>query len=430
MITAADVNRIFGITESFQLPEKLMHVLADKAEREKAFGEFIAIEPDMSADWFTNYFQEQHSNRDSMMQDFTPKGITDILREIMPDFDTCADICAGTGGLTIAMHEKNLDGLFYCAEKSERAFPLLLFNLSIRNTNAIVVRMDVLTQEVSAVYKLTKSKRFADIEQLEEAPAFTADVVVMNPPYSVKYKFDERLPDARFEMYGFPPSQFADYAFVLHGLRMLKTGGKLGAILPQGLLFRGNKEAAIRERIIKYGQLESVIGLPDNMFLNTGIPVCLMVLNKTGNAKDVLFVDASKRFEKAGKVNTMKPEHIAETVNAYRERKEVPKFAHVASMEEIEYNEYCLNISRFVDTYEPPAEIDIVAVTQDIYDCTAEINRLNVEILHSLDELHSDDARTEVTLRKAVEIWRKMVKQSELPKSDAAHDSRHGEGGE
>lgn len=279
-LTIADINRIIGISESYQLPDKIMRILSDKHDREQVFEAFLAIEPDLSFDWFTNYFQEQHSNRDNMKQDFTPGCVSGILREILPDFTRCADICAGTGGLTIAMHEREPGARFYCVELSERVFPLLLLNLCIRNMDAVAVREDVLTREVFEIYQITPGERFGEFARLDTPPGFSANVVVMNPPYSVKHKWDEKHPDVRFGGYGFPPSQFSDYAFVLHGLSMLEESGTLAAVIPHGLLFRGNREAAIRERIIRRGQLDAVIGLPENLFM--GIPVCIMTLTKVG----------------------------------------------------------------------------------------------------------------------------------------------------
>lgn len=154
-ITSDDVNRILDITESFQLPDRLMEVLRDDEKRQQVFESFLEINSDLSYDWFTDYFQENHSNRDRMMQDYTPQSITKILKGIMPKCGRCADICSGTGGLTIAIHEISPEAEYYCVELSERAFPLLLFNLCVRNMKAVAVRQDVLTMETFEIWKIT-----------------------------------------------------------------------------------------------------------------------------------------------------------------------------------------------------------------------------------------------------------------------------------
>lgn len=408
-LTAQDINRIIGITESFQLPDKLMQILKSQSDRERVFTEFLQIEQDLSFDWFTDYFQEQHSNRDNMMQDFTPKSITGLLRDIIPGFTHCADICAGTGGLTIAMHEREPGARFYCVELSERAFPLLLFNLCIRNMDAVAVRGDILTQENFETYQITPGEQFGRLARLEEPPEFMADVVVMNPPYSVKHKWDEKHPDARFEGYGFPPSQFSDYAFIMHGLSMLKESGMIAAIVPHGLLFRGNKEAAIRRAIIERKQLSGIIGLPENLFLNTGIPVCVMTFQKSGVDGDLFFVDASKEFEKDGKLNRIPEDKRKRIADVFLKREDVEKFSHLASQKEIEENEYNLNIPRYVDTYEPPEEIDIVKVSQEIAECSLEIRKLDIEILNALKNMKGCCAAKDRELKKAAKIWEDMV---------------------
>lgn len=240
-IEQKDINRILDITESFQLPDRLMEVLKNDAERQQVFEDFLKINSDLSYDWFVDYFQENHSNRDKMMQDFTPQSVVKILKRIMPKCARCADICSGTGNLTIAIHEISPEAEYYCVEFSKRAFPLLLFNLCIRNMKAVAVRQDVLTMETFEIWNITPGERFSSLRMADKLPEYMADIVVMNPPYSTRHKWNEKKPDRRFDGYGYPPSSFSDYAFILHGFSMLSERGMLAAIVPHGVLFRGGQ---------------------------------------------------------------------------------------------------------------------------------------------------------------------------------------------
>lgn len=405
MITEKDVNRIFGITESFMLPERAMEILMNKEERERVFAEFLDIESDLSFDWFNTYFQEEHSSRKAMMQDFTPHCVCRLAAEIVKGRKV-ADICAGTGGLTIAQWVRNPGGQFLCEELSERAFPLLLFNLAIRNMDAYAVNMDVLENNVLRAFKITPGERFGDIAEAEFPADFVPDSVIMNPPYSLKHTWDEKKCDPRFEGYGYPPKQFSDLAFVLSGFSMLKNDGWLAAILPHGVLFRGNREQGIRQKLVENGYIRDVIGLPENMFLNTGIPVFLLVLRKRKSGS-VYFVDASKEFKKVGKINVLTDSAIEKIIAVMKGVEDIDRFSKLILTQEIAENNYNMNISRYVDTYEPPPPIDILQVGADIAQNMAEMQNTNKEILKMLKELYvpSGNKKTETELADFIRIW-------------------------
>ena len=411
MITGEDINKILQIKESFKLPEKLMSILLNSEERGEVFQKFLDLETDLSFDWFTNYFQEQHSNRDNMMQDFTPAELTKILPSLAKDFKTVVDVCAGTGGLSIACWNKNHDAEFYCEELSERALPLLLFNMSIRNITGYIVNKDVLSNEVFAVYKLTKSERFSDITTLENPPEIHGyDLCVMNPPYSVKWKYDEKKnPDKRFEEYGYAPSAYADFAFVVHGLNMISEKGELFAILPHGVLFRGNKESDIRKKFIEKKNLKAIIGLPDKLFLNTQIPVCIIALDKSNNEKTI-FIDASKTVEKGTKQNTLKPEHTEKIADTYKNLKEVERYSHIATPKEFEDNDYNMNISRYVDTYVPPETIDIIVVTEELAKLEEKRRDTNRQLLEVFKELKANTSDSEKELDAVIANWERVCR--------------------
>ena len=180
------------------------------------------------------------------------------------------------------------------------------------------------------------------------------NMVLMNPPYSAKWSAAQGfLQDERFSDYGvLAPKSKADYAFLLHGLYHLKSNGTMAIVLPHGVLFRGASEGTIREKLLRAGNVYAVIGLPSNLFYNTSIPTCIVVLKKHREGRDVLFIDASQMFEKGKKQNAMTDEHINEVLNLYNERKSVDKKAYLASFEDVEKNDFNLNIPRYVDNFE------------------------------------------------------------------------------
>ncbi|RGJ98531.1 type I restriction-modification system subunit M [Megamonas funiformis] len=206
----------------------------------------------------------------------------------------------------------------------------------------------------------------ANGDTLEE-PAFMDkkfSAVVANPPYSAKWSADKKfLEDERFSPYGkLAPSSKADFAFVCHMLNSLDEDGTMAVVLPHGVLFRGSAEEQIRKVIIRdYNYLDTVIGLPANLFYGTSIPTCILVFKKNRPNKDILFIDASKEFDKGKNQNLITDEHIHKIIETYKNRQDVEKYAHVATIEEIEENDYNLNIPRYVDTFEEEEPVDLQA---------------------------------------------------------------------
>lgn len=201
-------------------------------------------------------------------------------------------------------------------------------------------------------------------------------VQVCNPPYSLKWSADKSFEeDPRYSGAGkLAPKSHADFAFLEHMIyHMDPDDGRIAVLLPHGVLFRGGAEEVIRKYIVKdLNKLDAVIGLPANLFHGTSIPVCLLVLKskRNGNSGNILFIDASKEFTPGKNQNTLEDKHIEKIVNAYKERKDIDKFCHVALMEEIEENGYNMNIPRYVDTFEPEPEIDLNEVAAEIQQTT------------------------------------------------------------
>ena len=220
------------------------------------------------------------------------------------------------------------------------------------------------------------------------------DAVVANPPYSASWSAAESFKsDPRFVNYGgnLAPKSKADYAFLLHCLHHLAPEGTMGIVLPHGVLFRGASEGKIRKQLLEQGNIYAVIGLPANLFYNTSIPTCILVLKKHRDNRDVLFIDASKQFVKAKTQNVMEDSHIDHVMQLYKDRVDVEKEAHLASFEEIEKNDFNLNIPRYVDTTEPEPEVDLNELVNEMSKNDSEISECIDNILSMMDELQGVD---------------------------------------
>ena len=234
---------------------------------------------------------------------------------------------------------------------------------------------------------------------------YTFDSVVMNPPYSAKWSSDDTfLDDSRFNRYGkLAPKSKADFAFLLHGYYHLKDSGTMAIILPHGVLFRGAAEGVIRKKLLEDGSIDTVIGMPANLFFGTSIPTTVIILKKNRTSRDVLFIDASKDFIKGKNQNKLSQENIDRIVETYKKREDVEKFAHVASFEEIKENDFNLNIPRYVDTFEEQEEVDIVELGKELVALNQQIKAAENDFLAMLDELAvTDETRDIIEATKAV----------------------------
>ena len=217
------------------------------------------------------------------------------------------------------------------------------------------------------------------------------DAIVANPPFSANWSADKSfLDDPRFSAYGkLAPKSRADYAFVQHMIYQLNEQGTMAIVLPHGVLFRGAAEGKIRTYLVEEkNYLDAVIGLPANLFYGTSIPTCILVFKKCReDDQDILFIDASKEFEKVKNQNKLRPEDIDKIVNTYANREEIEKYSHKASLEEIEENDFNLNIPRYVDTFEEEEPIDLDEVVDELDRIDAEMEKVDAEIKKYCDEL-------------------------------------------
>lgn len=273
------------------------------------------------------------------------------------------------------------------------------FGQEINRTTYNLARMNLMMHDVKYQYM---DLRCADTLESDwpngmdengiDHPEFF-DAVVANPPYSLKWdNAESKLKDPRFKDYGkLAPKSKADYAFVEHGIYHLKPSGRMAIVLPHGVLFRGAAEGTIRKAIIDKNYLDAVIGLPSNLFYSTGIPTVILVFRKDRKTNDVLFIDASQHFEKDKKQNRLREEDIDLILETYKNRQDVDKLAHVATLEEIKDNDYNLNIPRYVDTFEEEEPIDLDDVNRQLAEVNEEIARLEKELEAMLAELVPTD---------------------------------------
>jgi len=186
--------------------------------------------------------------------------------------------------------------------------------------------------------------------------------VVSTPPYSAHYNPEEHQTDERYKGYGLAPAGKADYAFLLHCLYHIKKDGVMAIVLPHGVLFRGDSEGEIRKNLILNHNIETIISLPQQLFFATPIPVIVMILSKNRQKDDILFIDASQSYKKDKKQNVLRESDVQRIFDTVFARKDVPNYAHLATMEEIERNGYNLNVPRYVSASTQEAPYDLFSV--------------------------------------------------------------------
>lgn len=301
---------------------------------------------------------------------YTPQSVSQIIARIVTAGQnskygfTVYDPAMGSGSLLLQIrHQIQNDETKGIDNKGAVHF----FGQELKNQTYNLARMNMMLHRVPGANQHLRNGDTLDADWPTDEPT-NFDAVVMNPPYSQKYDARESLlTDPRFATYKkLPPASKADFAFLLHGFYHLKDTGTMGIVLPHGVLFRGGAEGTIRETLLRNGNIYAVIGLPSGIFFSTGIPTCVVILKKNNTDRSVFFVDASKEFRKEGPRNYLDPEHIDKIVDAALKREDVEKFAHLATFEEIQGNDFNLNIPRYVDNSEEEEEIDISSTFEEL----------------------------------------------------------------
>ncbi|MCL1679308.1 MAG: type I restriction-modification system subunit M [Flavobacterium nitrogenifigens] len=304
---------------------------------------------------------------------YTPQEVSKILAKIVTTgknrLKSVYDPTCGSGSLLlrVAREVKDVNN-FYGQEMNRTTYNLARMNMILHGVH----------------YRQFDIKQEDTLEHPQHLNDMPFEAIVANPPFSAKWSANPLfLNDDRFSQYGkLAPSSKADFAFVQHMIYHLAENGTMAIVLPHGVLFRGASELHIRKYLIEQkNYLDAVIGLPANIFYGTSIPTCILVFKKCKEDPDhILFIDASKEFEKVKNQNMLREEHIDKIVETYRNRTTIEKYSHLATLKEVEENDYNLNIPRYVDTFEAEEEIDIQAVMQEIKSLEAKRAELDKEI--------------------------------------------------
>ncbi len=307
---------------------------------------------------------------------YTPQQISTILSRIVildsqdpatgpkPKLDKVLDFACGSGSLLLNVRKQMKDsdgciGKIYGQEKNVTTYNLARMNMllhGMKDSEFEIFHGDTLLNQWDILNEMNPSKKIK------------FDAIVANPPFSLRWEPTDTLAeDFRFKSYGLAPKSAADFAFLLHGFHFLGQEGTMAIILPHGVLFRGGAEERIRTKLLKDNHIDTVIGLPSNLFYSTGIPVCILVLKKCKKQEDVLFINASEQYKPGKRQNYLGKTHIDRIVETYQFRPEhIERYARRVSMEEIEKNGYNLNISRYVSTSEDEVQIDLKEVNKKL----------------------------------------------------------------
>ena len=300
---------------------------------------------------------------------YTPQPISTILSDIVvldgqnpaagkrAKLERVLDITCGSGSLLLNVR-KHMGphgiGKIYGQELNITTYNLARMNMllhGVKDTEFEIHHGDSLKNDWDVLNEMNPAKKME------------FDAIVANPPFSYRWEPAESLgEDFRFKGYGLAPKSAADFAFLLHGFHFLSQEGTMAIILPHGVLFRGGAEERIRTKLLKDGHIDTVIGLPANLFFSTGIPVCILVLKKCKKPNDVLFINASEQYEKGKRQNFLRQGDIDKIVATYRDRTKEDRYSRPVPMAEIEQNGYNLNISRYVSTATSAETIDLEAV--------------------------------------------------------------------
>jgi type I restriction enzyme M protein len=325
---------------------------------------------------------------------YTPQQISDILSAIVTldsqepatgkkdRLTSVLDFACGSGSLLLNVRKRmgpHGIGKIYGQEKNITTYNLARMNMllhGVKDTEFEIYHGDTLTNDWDILRELNPAKK----------PTF--DAVVANPPFSYRWEPTDAMgDDVRFKNYGLAPKSAADFAFLLHGFHFLKDEGVMAIILPHGVLFRGGGEERIRTKLLKDGHIDTVIGLPANLFYSTGIPVCILVLKKCKKPDDVLFINAAEHFVKGKRQNQLTDEHIAKIIDTYQFRKEEDRYSKRIGMERIAEEGYNLNISRYISTAEQEIAIDLSATHDELIEIEKRIRESTAKHNAFLKEL-------------------------------------------
>lgn len=308
---------------------------------------------------------------------YTPQEVSEILAKIVTSgrkkLVNAYDPTCGSGSLLLQVAKYSEVGTLYGQENKQTTYNLARMNMFLRGKDY-------------HDFKIINGDTIIDPGHLHDDNGYDLkfDAIVANPPFSLPWDSSETfLSDPRFSDYGrLAPKSKMDYAFIQHMLFQLADSGVMATVVAHGVLFRGGAEGDIRKFIIENKNwLDGVIGLPANIFYGTSIPSCIMVFRKDRKTSDkIIFIEASREFQKGKNQNKLSEDNITKIVDCYLNKTEIDKYSRLVSLEEINENDFNLNITRYIDTFEEEEEIDIDAVNQELKDLDLELAKTEEEI--------------------------------------------------
>lgn len=365
------VIELLNIESPEQIPDSLTEIVLNG--KTEYFDGFCNLVEDLSIDWFQKIFQYYLADRKVKMQDYTPVSLARFVGKLVHTENerSVYDLCAGSGALTIQKWNLNNELKFVCYEYDKTVIPILLFNLAVRNIDAVVINGDALQDEVFATYIVKKGDKYSSVKETENFKPEKTDSCISNPPYNMKWKippFAQLQP--RFNDCELPPESNANYAFILTALD--NCNEKVSMILPCGILSSEvTNEKLIRQYLVEKNLIESVILCPDKMFEATSIPTCLLTLNKKKETTHIAFLDMRKTcdveqreqngqfggashenrtYKKA--VNVFSDEQMGSAIDSIINQKSIAEFSKSVSVQTISENDYCLVPSRYIEFQE------------------------------------------------------------------------------
>lgn len=333
---------------------------------------------------------------------YTPAAVSEVMARIVnvKPGDRVYDPTCGSGSLLIKAAKKQVGAVS-------------IYGQEVNGSSVAMAKMNMYIHEIRdakiAWGDTLANPAFKD----DDGNLMLFDAIVANMPFSKdkwaagfnpggessgkgkkEFKMEAKLDKHHRFDWAVPPASKGDWAFLLHMIHSLAIDGRMAAVTPHGVLFRGSTEGSLRKKIIEENLLDAVIGLPENLFYGTSIPACILVFKKNRKNKDILFIDASKkdedgnfRFIKATNQNELSEKHIEDIISAYESRQDIDKFAHVATLDEIKDNDYNLNIPRYVDTFEEEPLVDIEQVNKNITRLKSEIEEAEKQMEQYMKEL-------------------------------------------
>ena len=313
---------------------------------------------------------------------YTPSEVSEVLaRLVAPQKgDRICDPTCGSGSLLIK------------ASKQIGSKDFSLFGQEMNGSTWALCKMNMFLHEVDAA-RIEWEDTIRHPQLVEDDALMKFDIVVANPPFSLDKWGQEIAAEDKYDRFhaGIPPKGKGDWAFISHMIASAVDGkGRVGVVVPHGVLFRGGQEGAIRRHMIEQNYLAGIIGLPSNLFYGAGIPAALLLFDKSrphGGKDDVLFIDASREYSQSTNQNCLRPQDMDKIIDTFQNRKVIDKYSDFASYEKITENEFNLNIPRYVDTFEPEPEIDIHEVNTDIKRINKELSEIETKMDAYLKQL-------------------------------------------